>query len=279
MAQGSLLSVVIPVFGRAESAARAVASALAQDGVDLEVLAVDDGSPKPFAPPLNDPRFSVLRLEGNRGAAAARNAGVAAARGEWIAFLDSDDAWPAGALRPRVEAAQAGEAPERTIWASAFVEIEPGGACRAPRLPRASARVADFASGCWSCPGSTALFSRAAWARSGGQDEALRRLEDFDWLLRWGLGGGRLAVHEAVGAEISRGPRAAPALVDEAAALIAAKHDGLAPTLKRRMRAYLELERGAARLGAARPLEAGAALARSWLLHPRAQPALERFWI
>lgn len=269
------ISVIVPTYGRAETTARAVRSALAQD-VALEVVVVDDGSPAPFAFD-GDARVSIVRLAQNSGAAAARNAGVAAAKAGWLAFLDSDDVWAPVSLRPRFAAARVAPEPERTIWGAGFVDVWPDGR-RGARIPIANADPLTFASGCWSCPGSTALFSRAAWEKSGGQDAALRRLEDYDWLLRWGAGGGRLAIDKTIAAEITRGGRALPETAAAAAALLRSKHAHVAENVRRRMEGYLALEMGASLLHAGRPVAGTLALTRSWLLHPRLRTALEPFW-
>jgi len=90
------VSVVIPTHNRAAMLERALQSVLAQTYPDFEVIVVDDGSAEPVAgmvERLCDPRLRVLRLEPNRGVARARNAGIAEARGDWIAFLDDDDEW------------------------------------------------------------------------------------------------------------------------------------------------------------------------------------------
>lgn len=87
------ISVVIPTFDRADELPRAIDSVLTQQGVDLELLVVDDGStdhtPELLAA-VGDPRLRVLRQD-NRGVSAARNLGIGAARGEFVTFLDSDD--------------------------------------------------------------------------------------------------------------------------------------------------------------------------------------------
>lgn len=267
------VSVVIPAFNRQEQALRAAHSVLAQD-VDLELIIVDDGSPMPISAEMA--RVSVLRLDTNGGPAVARNAGAAAARGEWIAFLDSDDAWLPNSLRPRLDAAKAGDR-TATIWASAFTYVWSDGR-KQTRKPRAANAVRDFASGCWTAPGSTALLSVEAWLRSGGQDPALRRLEDYEWLIRWGLAGGCIEVHPEIGAEIHRGSRALPALVEPAAAHIQAKHVGVDADIRRRIESYLALEIAAARLGHSDFIGGGAALARSLWLKPRLRAALEPFW-
>lgn len=85
------VSVVVPTHDRPVPLRRAVASALAQTVSDLEIIVVDDGSAEPAR--FDDERVRVLRHETALGAPAARNAGVAASRGDVVAFLDDDDEW------------------------------------------------------------------------------------------------------------------------------------------------------------------------------------------
>jgi glycosyltransferase involved in cell wall biosynthesis len=95
------LSAVIPVYNTARYLRDAVESALAQEGADLEVIVVDDGSTDEGPAILRGfgDRIRLLRQE-NRGLSAARNAGIAEARGEFIGFLDADDAWePAKSMK------------------------------------------------------------------------------------------------------------------------------------------------------------------------------------
>jgi hypothetical protein len=268
------LSVVVPTYGREQVMQRAVRSAIEQN-VDLEVIVVDDASPAPLA--LDDPRVRVVRLSVNSGAAAARNVGVEQARAQWIAFLDSDDVFTPNTLHERLCAARAANDADNIIWACGFRDVWPDGR-RHERVPIAAAAPEPFASGCWTCPGSTALFSRAAWVRSGGQDASLRRLEDYEWLLRWALNGGRLDVHPIVGTEISRGERATPAAIATAAGYLRQKHAALAPPLRARLESYLTLESAAASLGHGDLVSGAVSLARSWLMRPRLQTALEPFW-
>ena len=90
------ISVIIPCYKAAATLRRAVESALADAPADLEVLLVDDGSPDETgrlcdALAEHDPRIKALHRT-NGGAGAARNTGLDAARGEWVLFLDADDA-------------------------------------------------------------------------------------------------------------------------------------------------------------------------------------------
>ena len=88
------VSVVIPAYNHARYLAAAIDSALAQTYAPVELIVVDDGStddtPRVLA--AYGDRIRVIR-QPNQGAGAARNAGLAASRGEYVAFLDSDDIW------------------------------------------------------------------------------------------------------------------------------------------------------------------------------------------
>jgi glycosyltransferase involved in cell wall biosynthesis len=96
------VSAVISTYQRPDECERAVRSALAQEPAPLEVLVCDDGSADSTAERFSDfgdPRVRYIRVEPNRGTPApARNAGVQAAQGDWIAFLDDDDEWLPGKL-------------------------------------------------------------------------------------------------------------------------------------------------------------------------------------
>jgi glycosyltransferase involved in cell wall biosynthesis len=87
-------SIIMPAYNRADTIHRAVKSAQAQTLTDWELIVVDDGSTDGTDElvPRDDPRITVIRQE-NQGFVGARNTGLRAARGEYIAFLDSDDEW------------------------------------------------------------------------------------------------------------------------------------------------------------------------------------------
>lgn len=91
-----LVSVVLPAFNREEVVARAIDSVLGQTYSNLELIVVDDASTDhtPAAvEQVKDKRVSLVRHERNLGGAAARNTGIRRARGEFVAFQDSDDEW------------------------------------------------------------------------------------------------------------------------------------------------------------------------------------------
>ncbi|KQY73101.1 glycosyltransferase [Ensifer sp. T173] len=95
------VSFVIAAFKAADTITRAIDSALAQEDVSVEVIVVDDASPDYTAAVVEaiaDPRIRLIRLPANRGPGGARNAGLDAARGEWIAILDADDTVRPGRL-------------------------------------------------------------------------------------------------------------------------------------------------------------------------------------
>lgn len=93
------ISVVIPIHNGAAFICEAVASVVAQDYPDIEIIIVDDGSTDDLDAALSKIQhpFRFLR-QPQCGPAAARNVGIHSARYDWIAFLDADDMWPAGAL-------------------------------------------------------------------------------------------------------------------------------------------------------------------------------------
>ena len=90
----SKVTVIIPTFNRGYCLAESVQSVLRQGFTDFDLIVVDDGSTD-NTPEIMDqfPGVQQIRLEENRGVSFARNQGIAVAKGEWIAFLDSDDLW------------------------------------------------------------------------------------------------------------------------------------------------------------------------------------------
>lgn len=91
-----LVSVIMPAYYSSKTLPDSIQSVLDQTFTDWELLVIDDCSPEPLKPIVDrfrDARIHYIRLEQNSGVAQARNRGIQAARGRYIAFLDSDDLW------------------------------------------------------------------------------------------------------------------------------------------------------------------------------------------
>jgi glycosyltransferase involved in cell wall biosynthesis len=102
----SLISVIIPTYNRAHLINRAIRSVLNQTYPHFELIVVDDGSTdntEEVVKGFQDSRIVYLRHDTNRGGSAARNTGIKAARGEYIAFQDSDDEWMPTKLEKQIE--------------------------------------------------------------------------------------------------------------------------------------------------------------------------------
>lgn len=130
-----LFSVVIPTYNQAQWLSEAVASALAQGREDTEVIVVDDGSTDETPEVLRAfaDRALIIRQE-NAGVSAARNRGLEAGQGRWIAFLDGDDRWRPGHL-DRLARAIAERPEAGLIFTDAMVMDEDGRELKARRSP------------------------------------------------------------------------------------------------------------------------------------------------
>ena len=286
------VSVVIPLYDRQALGERALRSARSQDVDGMEIILVDDASNPPFELPADlagDPCVRVIRHEENRGAGRARDTGVAAARGDWIAFLDSDDYWLPGTLAPRLELAErafAATGDAMVAYAAGFVldRRTDGQRHLETRIPLPSADIADFVSGCWFAHGSTALLRREVFARVGETDPGLRRFEDFDWFIRFALAGGRLEVWPSVAAivEVTKKPRVSA--VEDIVAHLRAKYadpDGpyrLAPKTINQLEACFDFELASSLSADGQWPRTLVHLARSFWRVPRTTLHLRRLW-
>lgn len=179
-------SVVIPTRDRwALLRTHALPSALAQEDVDLEVIVVDDASndeTRAELATIDDRRLRVLRHETSRGVAVARNSGIAAARGEWLAFLDDDDLWSPRKLRTHIDAI----GDQSWGYASAIV-VDPAFRSRyALPLPDPASLSDSLLEGNVVPGGSSNVIARAALVREmEGFDESLtHHTEDWDLWIR-----------------------------------------------------------------------------------------------
>ena len=171
-----MISVVIPAYNASRFLHDAIASVRAQAGFLPEILVVDDGSADDTATVAASLGSDIRILaQANQGPAVARNAGVAAARGELIAFLDADDMWPAGRLQLLDTRLAADPALLMVIGRTQLVVD----------APLSDGRRYATSGMPWHAPvfGST-LIRREAFAAVGPIDPALQPAEDMDWFIR-----------------------------------------------------------------------------------------------
>lgn len=186
------VSAILPTYNRLPLLREAVDSVRAQTFGDWELIVADDGSDDGTAEFLDalaaeDPRVVVVRLPHTANLPRIRNAAIARARGEWVAFLDSDDAWRADKLQAHVDAHRANpparwsysgrsimDAEGRTLPDARFVTWRPHSG-RIARLLLTHEAMVAFPS---------VVVQRALLEEVGGMDEALVFSTDYDLVLR-----------------------------------------------------------------------------------------------
>ena len=169
------VSVVIPVFNGERFLAEALESVFAQTVPPAEVIIVDDGSSDgSVAVAGTFPGATVLELP-HRGVSAARNTGVRASSGDYLAFLDADDTWGTTKLERQLELSRSN--PDAGI-----VMVRQGYRFEGPvpawfRGPTDGGSEPGFQPSGWFMP-------RETWERVGLFDETMTHSEDTDWLAR-----------------------------------------------------------------------------------------------
>ncbi len=207
------ISVVIPAYNEAERLPEAVESAQAQTLAPREIIVVDDGSSDGTAAVARDLGVTVISQE-NRGLPGARNTGIHAAQGTWIALLDSDDIWEPEKLEKQWAAIQA--CPEAALVACDYRQFtdagdvvhpsflsQPGRYERAEKQPvgegvsRIDAPGDNFLRGGYFLIPSATVFARETALAVGLFNESLRYVEDVEFFLRI-LSRGPLVMVESV---------------------------------------------------------------------------------
>jgi glycosyltransferase involved in cell wall biosynthesis len=185
-----LVSVVVPTHGdRAPRLRAALATVCAQEDLaesfDVEIVVVDDASSGPTHDVVGAvANARLIRFETSRGAAAARNAGLGAATGRYVAFMDDDDLWLPRRLQLQVGALERAETPSAAygqlvgVFPDGTSDLTPGGAPPSGWIFDAVFR-GDVSFG-------TVLVPREVLG-ADGFDERLPAGEDRDWLLRLAL--------------------------------------------------------------------------------------------
>lgn len=184
-------SIVIPCFNRPEELRRTLLSCLAQECRDFEAIVVDDGSVEDVASvvaDLADPRLHYIR-QANAGACAARNRGIDAASGSWIALLDSDDTFAPNKLAICLEVILR-ETQSRDGAADLFfhkIEIDRGATrkwSQPERMPAPEETMAEFLFCAHQHIMTSTLVVRTEVARLVRFDETLPMNQDVDFKVR-----------------------------------------------------------------------------------------------
>ncbi|HEY3636578.1 MAG TPA: glycosyltransferase family 2 protein [Rhizomicrobium sp.] len=188
-------SVVIPVYNRAGSLGAGLRSVLSQTEQDFEIIVVDDGSvdsPERVVETLGDPRIIVVRQE-NRGGGAARNAGIDRARGQYIAFLDSDDRFLPHHLLVMRRLVQGTE--NMAAYAPVIVDRGDGRSfVKPPRALKPDEHMAEYLLCDRGFVPTITLVVPRDWAMRVRYDETLPFAQDTDFAIRLFAAGCRFAM-------------------------------------------------------------------------------------
>ena len=223
--KGPKVSIIIPAYNREHTISRSIQSALMQTFQDFEIIVVDDGSTdqsEHIVESFRDSRIHYLKHERNLGEAAARNTGIKAARGEYLAFLDSDDEWLPGKLSQQIASLEDPSTSGDMSCSGFFLVIDgieyeyshPSSTCWVKRLH-------------WICdlsPGTTLVIRRECCSTVGLLDEQFVRHTDWDWMLRL-LRAYTLSVVEEPLARIYRGPLPPAEAVELSTHRLLSKHE------------------------------------------------------
>jgi len=185
-----LVSVIIPTYNRPTLTIDAIESVRAQTYPSWELLVVDDGSTDDtlhvLGQLISDRRVHLLS-QTNRGQAAARNLGLKHARGDWIAFLDSDDLWLPNKLSDQMSYIATHPDVDVLYGDLELVDLQGVPLDERPSITRHSGRVWRHLLRDNFVPFSTAIVRANLLHQIGGFDETIRRADDYDMWLRLSL--------------------------------------------------------------------------------------------
>jgi glycosyltransferase involved in cell wall biosynthesis len=271
------ITAVIPVLNRAHAIGKALGSILSQDlprGCTLDIVVVDDGSTDDLDSALHPfgTQVKCIKHDGNKGAGVARNTGIAAATGDYLAFLDSDDVW----LPNKIVRQIAFMTEKRYVASCTACSLARPGASDVvwPRDGGGVITRADLVWGCFLSPGTTMICERSVFNEIGPFDPSLKRHEDWDWLLRF-TGKYNLAYLGVPLARREPSPFVNRLQVLKALEMIRAKHlDALTPSMRRQFEAAIACETAAAYYREGDRLSALLAMIKSLWLAPVGHPVL-----
>lgn len=186
------VSVVIPCYNRSWALAGAIATVMSQQHEDWEIIVVDDGSEdvelsQEIVDQIGDSRIRLVRHAENRGQTAATNTGMAMARGEGIALLDTDDRWHESKLELQIQRFRQEGDPLAVIYPQSVLITNSDKVIKRTVMPdseiRNGERVTDYLfCGRGFIQSSGIFFSREV-ANKVVMREGLRRHTDYDFLI------------------------------------------------------------------------------------------------
>lgn len=182
--QEPLVSVIVPTYNRAAIVPRALQSIINQTYQNLEVIVVDDASSdntQEVITGFHDPRIRYLRHDRNRGGSVARNTGIHAAHGEYLAFLDSDDEWLSEKLA--IQIAEMLKTKALFCYCQSYRQQPDGSYVVMPREPFSVGSLLAYLSGSDSGIGTPAVVVQRGAAVLF--DETLSIYQDWDWILQF----------------------------------------------------------------------------------------------
>ena len=194
MAKQPLISVIIPAYNTADTIVESIDSVLAQTYKHYEIIVVDDESPDNVASVVTKrygTKVTLLRQK-NTGLAGARNTGINQAKGEYVAFLDSDDVWLPAKLE--LQAKQIAEHPDGDIFYTNCFFWKDGkktGQWTDIHGQKDGQIASQLIERTVMLPVLTVVAKTATVRERGLFDEALRQVEDYDMWLRVATHGGR----------------------------------------------------------------------------------------
>lgn len=215
------VSAIIPVYNRPELFQKAVQSILSQSYQDFEIIVVDDASTPCIKYVFDDRRVRLIRRDKNGGTGTARNTGIQAARGRYIAFLDSDDIWLPGKLLHQIPFLE--KHPEGQAAITGYNLKMPGLAERSVLPPQPRSWLRHLIMGSSLGAGSTLLVRRECFAEIGFFDEQLSHYEDLDWLLEYSKKYSLIALREPL-ARVEKQGRASAEEIERSAHYFVKKH-------------------------------------------------------
>lgn len=185
MSTGQLVSVIVPTFNRAKVLPRALESAFGQTHHGIEVIVVDDGSTDgtlEWLDRVDETRLRVLSTPENGGPARARNLGLAACRGDYVAFLDSDDVWEPWKLQAQLARFDQGGPRIGAVYCGRRIRLPDGTELEIRPEARGDLYRALLRRN--SIPLPTLVVRRAVLDEVGAFDPTLPACEDWDLILR-----------------------------------------------------------------------------------------------